>query len=494
MAGSDILAAYPAGAGLPGPAKAAMAALVGLALVMLPFVHVPGPEITGVTSLFCALLLVTESATAALLLARFDVERSASMLVLAYAYLFSALMAGLHLITFPGALFLGASVIGNAQSASWLFAAWTLIMPGLAIVAAWLEIRRPGLILAGQPGRQTALAGAAIMAGGVAVLALASTLSLPLPDLVAGGRWTGLFLALQLVSTLLMLAAVAIIATGPGTRSGLFAWFAVALLAMAVANLCAAVGGERYTLGWTVARLAYGAAASVLFVFFIVMFARQQRELSDTRDRLEGEVARRTAELRQMVSDRDALLGEVYHRVNNNLQIIRSMLDMERRELPDQAACAAIERMDRRTLGLGVVHQRAMRNRGEGGVDVGDIMRDLAARLEVMLALPDRGLRLTVEADMAQVPLETAVPLGLLIQELVADAVDRIPPDHQDASLLLCFQKDGDQRRLDVTVEGAPAGPICNTTGNRIIARLVNQLGGREVLTGKGSAARSIWF
>ena len=465
---------------LPGAAKASLVALALFAVGTLPFARLPGPELPGVTSVFCASLFVTELATAMLLLVRFHAERRPWLVLVVCGYFFSALMAILYLLAFPGALQPGRSLIGEGQTASWLFAAWPLAMPLAAIAACLLEMRRPQLVLEPHLARRVMAGSLALTIGGAALFTALVLRAPVLPALIAEGRWTALFMVIHGLSTSLMLLGVAVIAFGPGKRSDLFAWFGVTLMAMAVANLFAAVGGERYSLGWTGARIGYAAGAGVLFGFFLWLFSRQQRLLASARERLEAEVEVRTAELQDMVRERDTLLSEVYHRVNNNLQVLRSMLNHERRNLAAPCESAALARMDRRTLGIGVVHRKAMEARHADAIDVGAVIEELAVRLQDVLAQDGRAIRIEVQAATVWMKLDFAVPLGLLIQELVTSLVQEPAPGTADRTIRITFEESGRVRRLAVQSSHPTRLPDRQSPEALIISGLVGQLGGSE--------------
>jgi len=479
---------------LPPLAGKALGIIVLVAIAGLPFAPSPGPEVPGLTSVFSALLFVTELATAMLLLVRFRVERRPWLVLLVCAYLYSALMAILYLLAFPGALQPSRTLIGAGQTASWLFVAWTFGMPIAGLAGACLEMCRPHLVLDGPVASRVLAIGIALTAGFVACITAIVVRAPALPALVAGGRWTGLFMVLHLASTALMLLGVAVIAAGPGKRSDLLAWFGVTLMAMAVANMFAAVGGERYSLGWTVARIGYAAGACVLFGFFLWLFAKQQKLLAGARERLAADVEARTTELRHMVAERDALLSEVYHRVLNNLQVLRSMLHLERRNLGRAGEAAALARMERRTLCMGVVHRKATETHSSHDIDVAAVIAELALKLEDLLALDGRDLRIEVRVAAIRMKLEAAVPLGLLIQELVANMVERIDAPDSAAIVTIALEQTGGSRRLAVTTSAATGLDDPDSLENRIIAGLIEQLGGSENFSGASSATRVVTF
>jgi two-component sensor histidine kinase len=479
---------------LPSSVKGALGLIAVLAVCGLPFARLPGPPVPGVTAAFSASLFVIELATAMLLLVRFRVERRPWLVPLVCAYFFSTFMAILYLLAFPGALQPAQTLIGDGQAASWLFVAWTLATPSAAISAALLEIFSPHLVLDRRTASRIIAVSVALTIGCVALLAAIAVRGAALPALVSEGRWTALFMTLHIASTATMLLGVVVIAWGPGKRSDLFAWFGVSLMAMAVANVFAAVGGERYSLGWTAARIGYAVGAGVLFGFFLWLFARQQKLLANARERLEADVAARTTELRHMVGERDMLLSEVYHRVNNNLQVLRSMLHLERRNLASGHEAAALARMDRRTLSIGVVHRRAMQTRLADDVDVRSVIEELGLKLQDLMSLESRGIRIEVRSATARMKLDLAVPLGLLIQELVASVAEQIGPHDTDRTILIDFKESCGVRQLTVANSGITHPDEPASSENLIISSLIAQLGGGEDFSTGVSAARVVSF
>ena len=209
-----------------------------------------------------------------------------------------------------------------------------------------------------------------------------------LPALVAGGQWTALNLTLNHLAVAILGGAVLVILTRLRHADELYLWLALALTAIAAANILSGAGGGRYTLGWTLGRLSWVVSASVLFLYFMRQAARQRWQLAETNERLEQRVAVRTAdlqsandELAQAVNERELLLREVYHRVKNNLQLVDSLLGFQSRRLGPGEARAALEDVRRRVNALGLVHQQLMQSPNITTLDLRTFLHTLAANL-----------------------------------------------------------------------------------------------------------------
>jgi two-component system sensor histidine kinase UhpB len=122
--------AVSAPSGLPaGPRDRALAATVvllsaALFVAAVPFATTPLVQVWGFISIYESALVMTNLITAVLLFGQFNFSRSRGVLVLASGYLFTALMAMAHALTFPG-LFTPAGLLGaGPQSAAWLYVFW----------------------------------------------------------------------------------------------------------------------------------------------------------------------------------------------------------------------------------------------------------------------------------------------------------------------------------------------------------------------------------
>lgn len=191
---------------------------------------------------------------------------------------------------------------------------------------------------------------------------------------------------------------------------------------------------------------------------------------------LEAMVEARTAALAQ----RDLLLREVYHRVKNNLQVIDSLLIMQARELADPAARDAVLGLRSRVYALGLVHHQLMGSPNLSTFDIAPFLRELSAN--VVEGGAAGGIQLKVEAAPLEVGLDFAIPLGLLVTELVTNAlkhafptgtgrIDVLLERSEDGQVALIVADNGQGYRIDEAAASAGLGA-------RIIKGLVAQLGG----------------
>ncbi|HXI99967.1 MAG TPA: histidine kinase dimerization/phosphoacceptor domain -containing protein [Micropepsaceae bacterium] len=192
---------------------------------------------------------------------------------------------------------------------------------------------------------------------------------------------------------------------------------------------------------------------------------------------LEGVVKERTEALQQ----RDLLLREVYHRVKNNLQIIDSILMMQARQLTDPEAKVALQSLRSRVYALGLVHHQLMGSENLQTFDVAPFLQELSNN--IIEGSAGRDITLSVRAIPLDVGLDFAIPLGLLVTELVTNSLKHAFPNGkgkievvldraQDGTVALIVSDDGRGYGINDTVSGGRKVGLGASIINGVVAQL----------------------
>lgn len=177
-----------------------------------------------------------------------------------------------------------------------------------------------------------------------------------------------------------------------------------------------------------------------------------------------------------LLKQREFLLGEVNHRVQNSLTLVSSFLSMQARESPEEATREAIAEARRRIAAVSLVHRRLY---GAGLVQTVDGARYVEELLEDLLASTDEGWREQVTRDLEPVllPNDRAISMGLILTELFINA-NKYAYSGTPGPLTVTLTEVGNTFRLTIADEGKGREASGTGFGSRMIDALVHQLGG----------------
>ncbi len=187
--------------------------------------------------------------------------------------------------------------------------------------------------------------------------------------------------------------------------------------------------------------------------------------------------------LTQALEEKAILLKEIHHRVKNNLQLIYALLNLQTRREKEPAVQLALRQGQNRIKSVAIVHERLYQTEGEGEVAFSEYVNQLATHLlEGYLADPGQ-VSLHIEVTPIRLPLDVAVPLGLILTELITNSLKYAFPDGREGRLGIGIQALGAEYLLQVEDDGPGlppglgASPV-KTLGLDIVRTLTDQLGG----------------
>jgi len=212
---------------------------------------------------------------------------------------------------------------------------------------------------------------------------------------------------------------------------------------------------------------------------------RQRRDLQRLNDALQAEIAQRRSaeEAVRHAREKEVLLQEIHHRVKNNLQIITSLLRMQSRAVQDPAFSGALLECQNRVAAMALIHDKLYRARDLARVSFPEYVRDLTNNILTSYTLPASSVRVNLDVDDLSLSLDSAVPCGLILNELMSNCLKHAFPLGHSGTVHVGFHAAGDQLCLVVRDDGVgmPADVDLERTsslGWRLIRALVQQLGG----------------
>lgn len=247
----------------------ALASLI-VFLALAPFAKVPLQPVPAFLPIYQSALVVCDLITAVLLLGQFSILRSRAVLVLACGYLFSALMAVAHAISFPGLFAPGGMLASGPQTTAWLYFLWHGGFPLFVVGYALLNSTRTEARMAGRGVRLYLAAGmgaTVVFAGALVLLATAGHGALPV---IMAGNSDAPTKVLVALATWSIAVAALLLLWHRKPHAVLDLWLMVVLCVwIADTALAAVLNGARYDVGWYAGRV-YGLVASA-FVLIVLL-------------------------------------------------------------------------------------------------------------------------------------------------------------------------------------------------------------------------------
>lgn len=182
--------------------------------------------------------------------------------------------------------------------------------------------------------------------------------------------------------------------------------------------------------------------------------------------------------------EKEVLLREVHHRVKNNLQVVSSVLNLQAKYSQDPAVVQMFDDSRDRVRAMALIHERLQGATGFDSVDFTAYARDLVALMRVASAPSRSSVVLAVEGEPVHISIDMATPLGLILNELVSNALKHaFGPD--DGGRVTVSIKGGDEGvRMTVSNGGhaIPSGlnlESGTSLGLRLVRALITQVDGR---------------
>ena len=194
--------------------------------------------------------------------------------------------------------------------------------------------------------------------------------------------------------------------------------------------------------------------------------------------------------MRRSLAEKETLLREIHHRVKNNLQIISSLLYFQAQKIGSPGALDIINDGRDRLRAMMLVHEKLYLSKDLSQVDFGGYVRTLVQQLANSHAPRDGRIAVKVEADGRSLPIELATPCGLLVCELVTNALKHAFPDGRAGEVTVRIAGDEDEDLMKVTVAddgiGLPEGfdpKAGGSFGWQLIEGLLSQVNGDLAVT-----------
>jgi PAS domain S-box-containing protein len=200
--------------------------------------------------------------------------------------------------------------------------------------------------------------------------------------------------------------------------------------------------------------------------------------------------------LEAALKEKEILLGEVHHRVKNNLQIIQSLLYLQAAKVKDETLARLLRESQNRIKSMALIHQTLYESKDFARVDFGLFLDTLVPTLVSSYAIETSQVALSINAAEVSLPISAAIPCGLIVNELISNALKHAFPEGRQGRIAVDLRNE-EGRTIVLSVRDDGVGlPVefdlerAATLGLQLVRLLADQLGAEIEV----SRSNPTWF
>ncbi len=169
--------------------------------------------------------------------------------------------------------------------------------------------------------------------------------------------------------------------------------------------------------------------------------------------KLNRDLAMQKGIISKSLKEKEILLKEIHHRVKNNLQVVSSLLGIQSRRVKDAAAIDALKEGRSRVQSMSLIHQDLYSKDNLTGIEIRSYFKKLAENIFLTYNLSPQDIQMTSEIDPLILDVDTVIPLGLILNELITNALKYAFPDGK-GKIHVAIQESSEGLRLVVKDNG----------------------------------------
>ena len=203
--------------------------------------------------------------------------------------------------------------------------------------------------------------------------------------------------------------------------------------------------------------------------------------------------------LKESLAEKEILLKEVHHRVKNNMQVITSILNLQSAYINDEGALQMLKESQDRIKSMSLIHESLYQSNILSQVNISDYVTNICKNLYHSYLRPEGGIQLDFDMDEVHLNLDTSIPCGLILNELMSNAMKYAFTGLDEGKITVGLRRK--EERFVLSVEdngvGLPDGFVIeesDSLGLQLVSTLVTQIGGELVIHSKEPTKFTIDF
>jgi two-component sensor histidine kinase len=216
---------------------------------------------------------------------------------------------------------------------------------------------------------------------------------------------------------------------------------------------------------------------------------------------LESAILERTSDLKIALGEKENLLKELHHRVKNNLQLVISLLDLQKEEVEDEKSKEVLVNSQMRLMSISLIHQHFYKSDDLAFINFDQFLEDLLREMKGNFGQNIHNISFEFNTQEKQLDIDIAIPLGMIINECVTNSFKHIPEsfypiqiqiqmnDMAEQGMIELYYKDNGPGILDMEKYENP-----QTLGLKLVKGLTAQIRGSVEYRNDGGAQYIIKF
>ena len=189
----------------------------------------------------------------------------------------------------------------------------------------------------------------------------------------------------------------------------------------------------------------------------------------------------------QSLKEKEVLLKEVHHRVKNNMQVISSILNLQSSYVKDAYALNLLKECQNRIKSMAFIHESLYQTKNFESVNFSEYITTLSKNLVHTYSINTKNIKLVLTLDKLFLNLDSSIPCGLIINEIISNSLKYAFPDNRDGIIFVTLKVDNHHVRIEAGDNGVgiPQGidiKYTETLGLQLVDTLVEQINGTLVL------------
>ena len=195
------------------------------------------------------------------------------------------------------------------------------------------------------------------------------------------------------------------------------------------------------------------------------------------------DLRKRMAWMEHSLREKEILLREIHHRVKNNLQVVSSLLNLQTQATPDPVVQSVLLESQMRVRSMALIHEKLYQSETLSHIQLSAYVQSLAMHLFRSYQQNDGRIQLRLEGESFEIGVDNAVPIGLILNELISNSLKYAFPDGRSGEILVATKREGKDKVLfryrdnGVGLSADSKLEIPTTLGMRLIEGLAQQIG-----------------